>query len=136
MVALQGGPMVSPYCLVTTLVCFLQICSGELTGQIYRTLLDVSHSTTATYATFPVGNSLRCLQACNLDGECKGVFYDGKLCSMVRYGTSISKAMPPAPTAMFYMKGKYIFLIQSVILEISKLPKTSLVKCYFAQSHV
>ena len=115
--------MVSPYCLVTTLVGLLQICSGELTGQIYRSLLDVSHSTTATYATFSGDFSFHCLQACNLDADCNGVFYDGNLCSMVRYGTSISKAMPPAPMPMFYMKGKYIFLIQPVILEISKLLK-------------
>ena len=120
MVALHGDSMMSSCRLVTTLVFFVQICSGELTGQLYRSLLDVYHSTTATYATFPGDFSFHCLQACNLDADCNGVFYDGNLCSMVRYGTSISKAMPPAPMAMFYMKGKYIFLIQSEILEISK----------------
>ena len=113
MASLHNGHMVSSYRLVTTLVCFVQICSGESTDHIYKSLGDVSYSATATYATFHEDFSLDCLKACNLDEDCKGVFYDGSLCSMVRYGTTISKALPLAPMARFHIKGQYILLIQS-----------------------
>ena len=111
MAALESAPIVSPYRLISTLVCLLQIlvCSGEYTEQLYRLLVDVSYSATQTYATFPGDSRFECSLACNLDEDCKGVFYDGSLCSMVRYGSNITRALPPAPVARFYVKGEYIF---------------------------
>ena len=113
MAALYSGSMMSLSCLFTILVCLLQICSGEFNRHFYKVLLDGVYSASVACSTFADRSKFHCLKSCNLDEECKGVFFDGRICSMVRHGTSIHQALTPAPLARFYMKSECIFLVQS-----------------------
>ena len=113
MAAFYSCSMMSASRLVAILVCLLQICSGEFNPHFYKVLLDGVYSASVAYSTFADRSRFHCLISCNLDEECKGVFYGGRICSLVRHGTSIHHALTPAPLARFYMKSECIFLVQS-----------------------
>ena len=87
---------------------FLPICAGEVSEQLYIRIpsLDDLVSANATYHTFSASTKLRCLSKCNSDTHCKGVFYDGHICSFASRDAELS-ALSPSPKTRFYIKSKY-----------------------------
>ena len=97
---------------------FLPICAAEVIEQLYIRIpsLDDLVSANAPYHSFSASTKFRCLSKCNSDTNCKGVFYDGRICSLAGRDTELS-ALSPSPRTRFYMKRKYnlIFMIDMIV---------------------
>ena len=99
---------------VIVALCFLLKNSrGEFREKFYSRILSMDgfFSKNSTTLPFHMASKFDCFLSCNSDIYCKGVFYDGRICSIVKYGTDPSSDLFPAPHTKFYRKsGKYIFI--------------------------